>query len=202
MDCSPPGSSVHGILQARIQWVAICFSRGSYQPRSRIQVSCIARRCFMLWATREALSLARYCYYPHFSDEATKMQKDQLTCPEPHSKSIVTFIFEPKQDDCRACSQQPCFVSFQVKRVSQSILTPKRTWKWSRVCEHLALGSTQNQNLNTTYLHPTLSHYLTAEFQSACWGVCCPVVWYKCLNSLCQFWQTNKCGWRGVWIFL
>ena len=33
MDCSPPGSSVHGILQARILgWVAISFSRGSSQP--------------------------------------------------------------------------------------------------------------------------------------------------------------------------
>ena len=35
MDCSPPGSSVHGISQARIlEWVAISFSRGSSQPRS------------------------------------------------------------------------------------------------------------------------------------------------------------------------
>ena len=43
VDCSPPGSSVHGILQARIlEWVAVPFSRGSSQPRDRIQVSCIA----------------------------------------------------------------------------------------------------------------------------------------------------------------
>ena len=35
MDCSPPGSSVHGVFQARIlEWVAISFSRGSSQPRS------------------------------------------------------------------------------------------------------------------------------------------------------------------------
>ena len=34
MDCSPPGSSVYGIFQARIlEWVAISFSRGSSQPR-------------------------------------------------------------------------------------------------------------------------------------------------------------------------
>ena len=40
MDCSPPGSSVHGILQARIlEWVAISFSRGSPPPRNRIHVS-------------------------------------------------------------------------------------------------------------------------------------------------------------------
>ena len=52
---SPPGSSVHGILQARIlEWVAISFSRGSSQPRNQTQVSHIAGRRFNLWATREA----------------------------------------------------------------------------------------------------------------------------------------------------
>ena len=49
MDCSPPGSSIHGILQARIlEWVAISFSRGSSQPRDQTQVSCIAGRNFNL----------------------------------------------------------------------------------------------------------------------------------------------------------
>ena len=43
MDCSPPGSSVHGISQARIlEWVATPFSRGSSWPSDQIQVSCIA----------------------------------------------------------------------------------------------------------------------------------------------------------------
>ena len=47
MDCSPPGSSVKGILQARIlKWVAISFSRGSSWPRNWTQVSCIAGRLF------------------------------------------------------------------------------------------------------------------------------------------------------------
>ena len=40
MDCSPPGSSVHEILQARIlEWVAIPFCRGSSQPRDQMLVS-------------------------------------------------------------------------------------------------------------------------------------------------------------------
>ena len=52
MDCSLPGSSVHGILQARIlEWVAIFFSRGSSRPRDQTQVSRIAGRGFNLWAT-------------------------------------------------------------------------------------------------------------------------------------------------------
>ena len=56
VDCSPPGSSIHGILQARIlEWVAISFSRGSSQLGNRAQVSRIAGRRFNLWATRETL---------------------------------------------------------------------------------------------------------------------------------------------------
>ena len=53
---SPPSSSIHGILQARIlEWVAISFSRGSSRPRNRTQVSHIAGRRFNLGSTREAL---------------------------------------------------------------------------------------------------------------------------------------------------
>ena len=45
MDWSPPGSFVHGILQARIlEWVAMPFSRESFQPRDQTQVLCIAGR--------------------------------------------------------------------------------------------------------------------------------------------------------------
>ena len=47
MDCSPPGSSIHGIFQARVpEWVAISFSRGSSRPRDWTQVSHIVARCF------------------------------------------------------------------------------------------------------------------------------------------------------------
>ena len=52
MDCSPPASSVHGILQARVpKWVAIPFSRGFSQPRDWTQVFCLAGRFFTVWAT-------------------------------------------------------------------------------------------------------------------------------------------------------
>ena len=53
VDCSPSGSSVHGILQARIlEWVAIPFCRGSSWSRDQSQVSRIAGRFFTIWATR------------------------------------------------------------------------------------------------------------------------------------------------------
>ena len=51
MDYSPPGSSVHGIFQARVlEWVAISFSRRFSPPRNRTRVSCIIGRCFTIWA--------------------------------------------------------------------------------------------------------------------------------------------------------
>ena len=65
MDYSLPGSSVHGIFQARVlEWVAIAFSRGSSQPRDRTQVFHIVGRSFTIWATREVL----------FSKEVVKFQ--------------------------------------------------------------------------------------------------------------------------------
>ena len=54
MDCSLPGSSVHGILQARIlEWVAISFSRGSSQPRDRTHISYVGKHILYHWVIRE-----------------------------------------------------------------------------------------------------------------------------------------------------
>ena len=61
MDCSPPGSSVHGILQARIlEWVAVSLSRGSsepgIQPRSP-ELETFWATSLLFWATKEAHAL-------------------------------------------------------------------------------------------------------------------------------------------------
>ena len=57
MDYSLPGSSIHGILQARVlEWVAFSFSRRSSRPRDWSWISHIVGRCFDIWATREAPS--------------------------------------------------------------------------------------------------------------------------------------------------
>ena len=56
MNYSLPGSSVHGILQARIlEWVTVPFSKEPSQPRGQIQVSRIAGTFFTIWAAAEAL---------------------------------------------------------------------------------------------------------------------------------------------------
>ena len=56
---SSPGSSVHGILLARIlAWVAISFSKGSSRPRDQTHISCsscLGRQILYHWATREVL---------------------------------------------------------------------------------------------------------------------------------------------------
>ena len=75
VDCSPPGSSVRGILQTRmLEWVAILFSRASSRSRDWTQISCIAGRFFTVWATREAQRVAAkwFCWHlnpglhPHY----------------------------------------------------------------------------------------------------------------------------------------
>ena len=63
MYCSLPGSSVHGIFQARVlEWVAISFFRGSSQPRDWTCISCIAGRSFTIRTTWEAPSTTMDVY--------------------------------------------------------------------------------------------------------------------------------------------
>ena len=77
-DCSPPDSSVHGILQERIlEWVAFSFSRGSSQSRDRTQVSLIAGRCFTLWATR-AWFFCLFCWLPMLKKAIGKILTVQM----------------------------------------------------------------------------------------------------------------------------
>jgi len=79
MHCSPPGSSVHGILQTRIlEWVAVPSSRGSSGPRDQTRISyvfCIGRHilyycatweaAFMLMLPQRALALLSWCEDSH-----------------------------------------------------------------------------------------------------------------------------------------
>ena len=55
MDWSPPGSSVHGVLQASIlEWAVSSFSRGAFRARNWTWISHIVGKLFTIWATREA----------------------------------------------------------------------------------------------------------------------------------------------------
>ena len=71
-NCSPPVSSVHEILQARIlEWVAIPFSRRSSRPRDQTEVSCVAGRFFTISTTREAL---------HMKPMSKQVRKAEIHC--------------------------------------------------------------------------------------------------------------------------
>ena len=80
MDCSPPGSSVHEILQARLlEWIAIPFSRGSSWPKDQTQFSCIAGRFLTIWVTRETRSL--YNRYNIYNLSLVQFSSVAQSCP-------------------------------------------------------------------------------------------------------------------------
>ena len=82
MDCSPPGSSVHGISHTRtLEWVAISFSRASSQPRDRTWISSIAGRFFTVWATREVIPLLNIYHDCYFLNQSSAAAKSLQSCP-------------------------------------------------------------------------------------------------------------------------
>ena len=87
MDCSLPGSSFHGILQARVlEWVVISFSRGSSRPRDRTQVSRIPGRCFNLSATREGR-------FTQFSEDKESINPVHTHIPARHNLFTAWSIY-------------------------------------------------------------------------------------------------------------
>ena len=97
MDHSQPGSSVHGILQARIlEWVATSFSRVSSRLGERTQVSHIAGRCFNLCATREALCISHLTGQPLYcsaADAGCGKRQAMVMAPPPMHDSAVSPCF-------------------------------------------------------------------------------------------------------------
>ena len=99
MGCKAPGSSVHGILQARVgDWVTIPFSKASSQPRDRTQVSCIAGGFFTIWATWETLRV-KHVYTIHF-------------CNPPRDSRSYVFPFVCWCISSKKLSQITCPVTF------------------------------------------------------------------------------------------
>ena len=101
-ECSPPGSSVHGILQATtLEWVAIPFSRGSSWPRDQTQVSCTTGRFFTIWVTREVQDYWDGLLFPSPGDlpnPGTKPRSSALQADSLPSESQCTRIEFTDQD--------------------------------------------------------------------------------------------------------
>ena len=96
MGCSPPGSSVHGISQARIlEWVAIPFSSGTSLPRGQTPVSCliscIAGEFFTTGTTREELLKIIWIY----SEES--LQNTEILSAIPYEMATHSSILAWRQ---------------------------------------------------------------------------------------------------------
>jgi len=86
MDCSLPGSSVHGIFQARVlEWGAIAFSRRSSRPRDRTWVSLIVGRRFTIWQ-QAAFNFAHRPLHDHTMSRAVYLSKG-----EPPQSSVTSL---------------------------------------------------------------------------------------------------------------
>ena len=93
MDCSPPGPSVHGILQARIlECVAVPFSRGFSWSRNQTRVSCIAGRFFIIWATRKAHLLHSKGYHKKMKRQLSEWEK--IFANEASNKELISKIYK------------------------------------------------------------------------------------------------------------
>ena len=85
MDCGQPGSSVHGILQARIlEWIAMPSSQGTFPTQGSILSLLHFRQFLYHWTTEEAPWSP--ITIPHFTNEETKAQSNSRTCPISHKE--------------------------------------------------------------------------------------------------------------------
>ena len=121
MDCSPPGSSVHGVFPARIlEWITISSSKGSSQPRDWTHISCIGRQILCHWATMEAQKALLWTkvvevmefqlsYLKILKDDAVKVlhsiyQQLWKTQQWPQDWKMSVFIPIPKKGNSKECS--------------------------------------------------------------------------------------------------
>ena len=108
MDCSLPGSSIHGIFQARVlEWVAISFSRGSSQPRDQTQVSHITGGRFTIWVTREALSQQRHLCFPRCLFSSVLLYIPQQSVSKSYKGVPIKYTWTPTSHPLHCCYPSP-----------------------------------------------------------------------------------------------
>ena len=143
MDCSPPGSSVRGISQARIlEWIAISFSRGSSQPRDQTCIFCIGR-----W-------ILQYLTFIYVSDSSYKQR-----APQRHRSSpcfSVTYYGESEGAQLcpTLCNSMDCSLpGSSVHRIFQ-----ERVLEW--VAVSFLQGTFPIQGSNLGHSHCTVKQTL------------------------------------------
>ena len=127
MDCSPSGSSVHRILQARIlEWAAILFSRRSSRPKNWTWVSCIAGGFFTIRATREVRPNP-ICLIFLQEEVRIQMYKKERQCEDTGKRQTLISQRSLKRN-------QPCWYIGLWLLVSKTVRGKKLCWLVHPVC--------------------------------------------------------------------
>ena len=133
IDCSLPGFSLHGILQARIlEWVAISFSRGSSQPKNQTEFSCIAGRFFTDWTMREATRIITDYFeqlYGNNMDNLEEMDRflEQFNLPWLNREEIEIMNNPITSTEIEAV----------IKKISPKKQKPKARWLHRRILSNI-----------------------------------------------------------------
>ena len=116
MDCSPPGSPVHGLFQAGIlEWVAISFSRGFSQSGDQTCVSCIDRQ--ILWPTTPLRTVLCVCVYMYIHPVGSVSLENPNACSLPlNFTRIYVYCFEICLKESLD-SKRSSFLTFSVARI-------------------------------------------------------------------------------------
>ena len=156
MDCSLPGSSVHGIFQARVlEWGAISFSRGSSWPRVWTWVSHIVGRRFTVWATRSWVTLNNDIFYPRFwvrkhSEPRKTHRQGAHVIYNPTSINMLPFNLLPGPHQSHPAGSQRAAefaLTVGVSFLGRAQLGPGSQWK-------TRLNRTMGPCLGTWWLKP------------------------------------------------
>ena len=152
MNSSPPDSSVHGILQARIlKWAAIPFSRRSFWPRDWILVPCIAGRFFTIWVTRKAHPFSQLIFF-HKPKKQEQLQKNFQKLPSPCLTPVQMFFLPVNLDDI---SLILCVKNrFLLCNILCIFSTSQGLMAWVNLCLPLFIGPEfETLNYSTRYRH-------------------------------------------------
>ena len=141
MDCSPPGSSVHGVPQARrLEWVTIFSSRGSSWSKDQTCISCVS--CidrWILYLLSHQGSPVKAGDFPAFFFESFEKGPGSSLCGRPKPRT--------GRNSTISCTPAPWLLKIQARRTFSLITNPsswtlsRRLWRWQAITTRMARGN-------------------------------------------------------------
>ena len=156
---SLPGSSVHGILQARIlEWAAVSFSRGSSQPRDLTCISCTVGRFFSAEPPEKPVYVC-VCVYIHiYAYMHIHVYICICTCtPPPHTHTVSPSGTSGKASACQCrrykrCGSDPSVGKISWRRACQrtSVFLPGECYGWRGLAGYSPWGRKESDTAEAT----------------------------------------------------